>query len=428
MKLNKSILMAGAVALAMVSVANADVTVRITGSTAARKFVNDAILNTLGSCTWAIQNSATSNNDQWDNVMGIYKGTFNGINYIVKTSFTGSEAGIQTVDKKISVPYLPDTTPTANGKLGSPATPVNETPDIAMSDTYQSTSQFASGAVVSGTSYTALTEVPQGNLAVVPFVFVASINARSLITGRATGPVNVTTAQLRELYANGKLGVASWTGLSTDETKYILALGRNPDSGTRLTCFAEAGLGAIATVNQYAPNTLVSSTGAASLITGGTNVIARFNSWPVETINGVSTKTLGNSGYNSGPDLGYALGSNDASVRVNQSTGSAQTNYGMIGYVSTGDAGNATAGNNGVICTYNGVAYSVANVREGLYPLWTYEHMYYRSTADTDNAGTTVLASALANKIPTSGKNSIPVDTLMHVSRTVEGGVLTPSY
>jgi len=423
MKLNKSILMAGAVALAMVSVANADVTVRITGSTAARKFVNDAILNTLGSCTWAIQNSATSNNDQWDNVMGIYKGTFNGTNYIVKTSFTGSEAGIQTVDQKLPVAFLPDTTVTGNAKLASPATPVNETPDIAMSDTFQSTSQFAKSAIVSGTTYTALTESTYGSLAVVPFVYVASINARALITGSATGTPNVTTAQLRTLYANGVLGVASWTGNSADETKYIFALGRNPDSGTRLTCFAEAGLGAIATVYQYAPVT-TNTTGTNGLITGATNTVLRLNGWPIETINGVSTKTLGNSGYNSGPDLGYALGSNDTSVKLN--SGTAKAVYGMIGYVSTGDAGNASP--NGTNCTYNGVAYSTGTVFEGSYPLWTYEHMYYRSTADSDNAGTTVLASSLAYYVQnTSTQNKLKIAS-MRVSRTVEGGALTTSY
>ncbi len=67
------------------------------------------------------------------------------------------------------------------------------------------------------------------------------------------GLTNMTAQLARDLYGSGKAALALWTGLSTDHGTKIYAVGRDFDSGTRLTTFAETGVGAKAVVKQYFP-------------------------------------------------------------------------------------------------------------------------------------------------------------------------------
>ena len=407
----KSILMASALVLGLVSAADATNYIRFTGSTAFRSTMNTAILNSMDSgVTYGYIGSSLGSANQV-----IYIGNIGGVSTIVKTSWTGSEAGIQAVGNSITAKYLDDgVTTSSGGTSGLTAGTTLETPDVALSDTLQATSQFS-------TTNTALTEVPGGTVGVVPFLWVASKNATILLTGGTTATPNITTAAVKALYPSGKLPVAFFTGNSADETKWIFAIGRNPDSGTRLSAFAEAGLGAIASVKQYAPVTGTAATGTNNLISGGLSTVARLNLWPVETINGISTVTVGNSGYNSGGDLCYALGSNDDSVYVapTQYTG----NAGLLGYAGQSDVSKATGGT-GHLCSWNGVVYSPAAVEEGLYSFWSFEHLYYRTGADTSVSDFSNTVAIAARALPGV---QVPL-TSLHVTRTKDGGTISRTY
>ena len=141
--------------------------------------------------------------------------------------------------------------------------------------------------------------------------------------------------------------------------------------------------------------------------------------WPDENINGIPA-TSGNSGYGWGPDVGYALGSDDSDF-VDENGLEWAGNGGLIGYVSTGDAKNAYQnGGKGVQCTFNGVAATTPNVQQGLYSMWTYEHLYYRTPVLPDTRPIGTIADALAADAAADTGN-IQVSS-MNAARTAEGG------
>ena len=439
MKLSKTILMAGVIGLGMASMASAQTYIRFTGSSAFRATMHGAIQASLDAgYTYAYTESAA--NGLGKGSQAIFHGTINsGANEVyIKTSWTGSEAGIQVVGQGSTTKFLPDTTSMTSGgnALGTAAasTCVQETANIALSDTLQSTSQFSDTATYQ------LTEVANGTVGIVPFVWCASKGAAALMTSGS----NIYTWQIKNLISTGYIPGAMLSGNSADQGKKIYALGRNPDSGTRLIAFAESGLGALyKTAHQYAPLS-TNATGTTTLITGGTSTIARIHQWPVESINGISTKTAGNSGYDSGGNLAYAIGSDDSSFKVaaasttSVATVNAQaavTNGGFIAYISVSDASGKAygSGKSGQVLSYNGAAYSVAAVQEGLYPFWSYEHMYVNNTAWA-NSTIQSYANNVAGLLQNATTSSTPAVTIplasMHVYRdsTKDASAITQNY
>src|SRR5262249_18000668 len=157
--------------------------------------------------------------------------------------------------------FLPDSTCPANCSA-YPGTSVAagtdpQIPHVAFSDTFQSTSQFR-GTIVGLTqtvTYPLLAEASgtsAGHGSPVGIVVCKWCAAHG-------GPIsNITSQQLRSLYANGRRPLAIFTGLNADEGKLVVAMGRNPDPGTRLTAFSESGLGALTACNQFQPQTSAS--------------------------------------------------------------------------------------------------------------------------------------------------------------------------
>ena len=95
--------------------------------------------------------------------------------------------------------------------------------------------------------------------------------------------------------------------------------------------------------------------------------------------------------------------------------------FALIGYFGTSDAASVNGGNNNL--TYNGVAYSATAVQEGQYTFWSYEHLMYRpSLAGTQKTVADQLAQQILTADATVAGILIPT---MHVSRSVEGGVVT---
>src|SRR5262252_355298 len=146
------------IALCCAATVNAQTKVYITGSTAYRSAVHTAIQNIFDSPpTFAFSNNSTTVGGA---NQAIFTGNISAAPYQISTSWSGSEAGIQTVaDATQNVNYI------ADGTVGSlsPGTSVAagteaHHPDVAMSDTFQSTSQF--NGTFNGVTYASLTESP----------------------------------------------------------------------------------------------------------------------------------------------------------------------------------------------------------------------------------------------------------------------------
>ena len=395
MKLSK-LIAAGILAAGAASVAHADTYVRFTGSTAYRTAAVQGIQAALASGYKCAYNgsSFTGANDQ------IFQGTVGGTPVIIKCHWSGSEAGIQAVAQDgvgLAIGFLPDVCVTGGSNVGSTPLSVTDstsdtaTPDVAMSDTFQNTSQFNSSASIniSGTTHTYASLVgansyTNGVVGVVPFKWIAS-NGGNLGGGTMT---NMTAQLAKALYTVSKIGsggglqLSLFTGSSADNASWVFPVGRNPDSGTRLTAFGEVGLGALKAVTQYQPQ---QSSGA--VVTAATQTMTQIALWPADVVNGISVAKP-NSGYSSGGQLGAALGLSTSSITTPKGTGGI-----LVGYLSTGDAGTALAGL-GKELTYNGVAYSLTAVQQGQYSFWGYEHCYYRSGSPVS-----AIANAVAAQI-----------------------------
>jgi hypothetical protein len=347
--------------------------------------------------------------------------------YRVFTSWSGSEGGLQTVgDATKTVNFLPTSTPVSTGGTSGATTGTDaHHPDAAMSDTFQSSSAFY--GTFQGVTYDTLTEATgtTGGLGVVPFKWCA--NKTSSVTA-------VTSQLLRQLYSAGKVPLALFTGNSADHTKPVLALGRDPDSGTRLTAFADSGIGSLATVTQFQPqdstNTLVKLSSAT---------IAKFVKWPQSTVNGI-VYGVGNGGYSSGGDLSKAMAASLAGTVTITPAGAGSpysgANISIVGYLGTGDADsnllNAGNPNLGIELSYNGTTLgnvggdynTVTALTEGKFSYWGYEHMYYN--ASTINPSSQTVADGVATQLKTT--DAVVKLASMAVKRDTDGSPVKNNY
>ena len=408
MKHTKSLLMTALAAISIgsaLATAPASETVYITGSTAFRSSANTAI-NTYATTHGGAKIA-------WDNATlgsaGNLLYTFTngaGTNYI-DVHWSGSEGGIQSVagptngSNAAVFGYFPLTAVglTTNGITN------NQVGNLTFADTYQSTSTF--NGTFQGVTYAALVDNQVG---VVSFNWVASV-------GCAATNIGVNTAQ--QLLAAGTVPVAMLTGNSADMVNGVYLFGRNLDSGTRLTTFAETGYGVKTPVVQYKYDST-----------------SQIEQYPIEIINGVSSSSLGNSGYSSGGTLcgfmtnSYAAGSGlsvgDASGTFNASVYTGN-NY-LIGYAGTSDANGKT--NGGLIkMAYNGVTSSTNGIAIGQYTFWGYEHLLYNN-ATASTAAKSVASSLVTGLLATPTATLTPNVNLndMLVGRNVDGGAIYNNY
>jgi hypothetical protein len=196
------------------------------------------------------------------------------------------------------------------------------------------------------------------------------------------------TPQLaRALFTLGKLPLSLWSGNAADETTFVYATGRDPDSGTRGTAFAEGGIGVSAAVQQYD--------------------CATEALYAAQTINGVPL-TAGQGGEASGGTLADTT-----------KMGKSGLTKMYVSYMGTSDAAKLV-GNGGATLTWNGETYSDASIKEGKYTFWGYEHLMWRSGLDTLR---TNFAKNLATTI--TGLSSTLKLSDMTVFRSIDGGVIT---
>ena len=294
---------------------------------------------------------------------------------------------------------------------------------LTFSDTYQGASQFYGTGKNDGLQYTALTQ-PYTNttgLGVVPFTFVVNKNCPY---------TDITTSIFADLFTgNGYVLGSEFSGNPADTNIRCFGVGRNPDSGTRLTTFIVGKVGALpSVVTQYTP-------------TVSAGVITALPKSTGSTINGLTVAAWQNGESSGGTLCKYFTNTVSPTVSValgGIARGSA-TNY-IIGYAGVSDAYGQKANGlqyltfNGVQCPgYNkssGITtldQGYTNVISGKYPFWAYEHLYYNASLATAQA--TTLATTVATSIfalPSTDANMAPNIAIgdMKVSRTADGGPL----
>ena len=404
------LLLAALLCATCASLANAQTVIRLTGSTAFRANTHTAITHILDAgFTYAYSGANLPGS-----TYAIFHGTVAGNSVTIKTSWSGSEGGIKTVSHQDQVLYYANSVAGTTGGTANVGTPtggnsINEIPDVAMSDSYQSSSAYF--GLYRGNTYPTLTESPNSPVGVVVFKFIA---AKTGAGGPPAGLTNMTSQLARALFGSGQMALSLFTGNHADETFTVFATGRDPDSGTRLICMAEPGLGAQTTVKHYQPQDA-----ANNVITTAGGTIDHFAPWPASIVNGTPVNVF-NGGYPSGGQQSFAMGNNTPAGTT------------LVSYMGTNDANTGAIPNGAVEMSYNGVFLggnsstdynTVTLLTEGKYTLWGYEHLYYRS----GTAGVVkTVADILANQILTT--DSPVLLSNMKVSRATDGGKVTQDF
>jgi len=441
----KKTLIVAALAALSIGAASAD-TNYITGSTAFRKAANSQIAawvesqgTTNGGCglVWSDTAGASpvgATDIAWSWTNG------SGTNYIV-AHWSGSEGGIQNTAAPRGTKtygYLNVATP---GLLSNPvafatglgAGTTNSTNmlqtngNIVFSDTTQSSSIFKN--TYAGTTYTSLTgcgtSTVSPQVGVVTFAWIVNSSANANI-------LNMTVENARNLLNLGTMPVALLTGSNSDTNSFVWLVGRDIDSGTRITTLGETGYGTSKAVKQYYVGSYNGGTTNAVYLT------------PQTTINGV-TEVKGNGGYASGSGSSpsglvyqvknYGILASGTSLTVDtNSTANATTgpNY-LLGYAGTGDAGKSNAAPLRLL-QYAGTTYSDAAVINGQYGFWGYEDLYYNASttvANTVTVGNGIAAAILGTPTGTSSTGlynaGVQLST-MNVSRGSDFAVIVQNY
>jgi hypothetical protein len=407
-------LLAITIALTMVGTVSAQTHIYVTGSTAFRSSAVGAINTLVGKTP-----------DAWDgNSSGVTTSTnanaqiWNTATYIVKASWSGSTGGIQTVAgaPNFNVRFLANIG--TNGVVagsnnsdprGSSSTNAEaHVPDMNFADTFQGGTPF--NGKVNGVTYANETD---NSIGIVTFRWTASENFPG---------TNMTPQLAQYLYTNvGVAPLSLWTGNSVDAAKVVYAGGRDPDSGTRATTYAESGIGIFTGVQQWQPINISSG------------VIGDIQLYPPETVNGISLPQ-GQGGESSGSSLRAFLTNTLSATAAGEYNG-ATTAY-LMAYLGVSDSNGVISGQvapngNAVGLTWNGVAFSQTAVEQGQYTFWGYEHLDYVGNLDGNSGtgGKLAFATNLKNGVAGSSSATLNPNVAlgdMQVQRFSDGGNVQP--
>jgi len=383
-------LMAGLALLAIASTASAqtNVILRITGSTAYRTVVHNAIVAmiTPGSLKYGYAGTKLGSAGFAEFTGALVSSPNTTVD--VKTVWSGSVDGLQRIINQGN-PSFQVTTWQASSSLSSTGTPNLAAgsevayADVAMSDVFQNSTIFQNPTIPN--------DVVVG---VIPFEWCRN-------NGSPTTMTNMTSLLAQQILSAGALTLKCWTGNTSDDSTLVRVVGRNFDSGTRVTTFAETGFGVGSPPNQ------------SVVLANASGVITNVAAYPAETLLGQSF-AAGQSGYSSGGLVAGALNASGSNGGLN--TG----NKGwLVGYAGVSDASSVTNGTAGVM-TYNGVAYSPTAVENGQYTFWGYEHQFYNNNL---SANTLTVLNALQTTLSTTDPTPSGGIALsaMTVGRTQEG-------
>jgi hypothetical protein len=341
----QTLLLAGAIGLAASHAANAQNRVYITGSTAYRNAINQTIFSLFDS---APQVAAFGNATYYKANTLDFEGTISGVSYIIKCSWSGSEAGIKDVATGQQENFVDDIgtgTPTVTAVASATGAVAGQlsahTVDLALGDNAQTYSKTRTPALNNNTF-----------IGIIPFVWVKNAQVAGSQTGTDWARItNLTDSQARVLLSGGSVA-ALLTGNPADVNHIVYVSGRDDGSGTRVNTFGETGFG----IRTIPTQILIGGSAGAPTIANSGNV------------GQASGGTLANS-------LGFA-GSLQAADTVNGGTG-----WIALGYLGKSDADTAEAANGGGAngaqeLTFNGVPESAAAIQQGQYSFWGNEYVF----------------------------------------------------
>lgn len=244
---------------------------------------------------------------------------------------------------------------------------VNLQSDLAFGSVFQASTAFTSPALV------------DSKFGVTPVFFVKSV-------GAPAGLTNITRQQFRALAANGALPGWFFTG-NTNDTALVYYISRDSSAGQRVIVQKESAFTGSINAYSWNSNTLDFVSTPAG-ITSSTVIRDQLNA---------ATK----------PAIAFLTGVDAVNVNGGQN---------VIGY----NGYRAFTGAN-----YSNVANDLANVSNGQYSQWGYEHIFVRSSASANlNSFKAALLAAIDVDLQTSA-HSLPLSKV-NVVRASEGGVVTP--
>ncbi|MEO5913112.1 MAG: hypothetical protein ABIS50_02690 [Luteolibacter sp.] len=380
----------------------ADVFLNFTGSSAFRSAAHATFKAMLGGATTEIAYYVANDNTPVSldlATTSIFKGTsaaFPGDTVYVRCFWQGSGAGIVAVANQTNINLLTkaNTLTTGNGTqvFDTPGTPTR------LLETGKAQWAFSDVAKTLSTTPNATFDGQSGPIGVQPFIYLLGQNnslAGATLYNRIT---NMTTQTHNALWSLGTLPASVFSGVATD-TQTALACGRSSTSGTRLTSLSETKYGAFTNVQQY-----------SAVVTG---------TFPNATLGAVS-----------GP-VNTGLSDNLAVHKLLVADGSTMTLGGspvgsdafFVGYVDATE-GVAAVAEGAKMLSFNGVPYTVANVKNGSYTFWGYEQLYLVSGATAaQKSFDTSLRSGIVANLPT---NAIAISAMAVTRSGGDGGPVLP--
>lgn len=401
----KTSLIATAITMALFSSAHADTTtvIDMTGSTAGRATIHADLITATGPL--GVLNGNVAPKFRWYSATGatgvaaakadgaIYLAesgtTPNKNTVIVRTFWAGSASGVNYVSNQTQLDYklLATTVSFASNTQIAGDTAALTTAGALAPASAETVAEFGfSDVKQASTPYQSVALAEQTDMFVIPFKFVKT-NQTDL-----AGVTNITSQQARALFTTGgQFKLSRFTGNIADATKFVYAVGRDNDSGTRITTFAETGIGVFTTATQY--GFTVSDNGTSADKTDDT-----INT-PVELFDG---------GYASGGSVATILGA---------------TGFNAIGYVGSSDAASAIT-NGGLELTFNGVAFSNNNVINGYYTFWSkYQAIRKQTLTGTTSTFFGSMKTTLTGLATQTDGTSIKL-TDMKCTRAADGAVV----
>lgn len=195
----------------------AQVEIRITGSTAFRATTYAAIRNLYGGTLTGQNPAHDASGKNQVTFAGTIPALFGAQTVTVRTSYSGSVEGVQSLVLGNNETFLLSSNAGDTNTVAGPA-------DIAFSDVFQSTTDFTSPVL------------SDSKVGVVCFSWVRSVTTPAAVN-------NMTHQLAQQFLATGDLPVGQFTG-DLSQVQDIYLVGRTKGSGTRATQQADCGYGA----------------------------------------------------------------------------------------------------------------------------------------------------------------------------------------
>lgn len=399
----------------------------ITGATAFRTAAVKAICSKFSATGFvAGYNDGTSLTGANKSVFRGTFGTLSGVTTIYCT-WNGSVEGVRALAVPTETVQFLSTAPTASADPAAASggsdvgnATIGVQAQLAFSDVFKSSTPYRTATLYPSDSLS--------SVGVVAFSWVAH-------KGSDTGLSNITTQSARAIFTQGYQPLSLFTGLDTDNSKYVFLTGRNDGSGTRTTFLAESGQPITLPIRQY-----------KSTLSGDSTTVNSLRVWP--TSDGTNASLIwtngidipGNGGYASGSGLTTVMKAASAAggVPVFDADGSPAFDaapISILGYQSTKDALDSQNGG-GRLLSYNGfkVTYSGSDISPetrkaimyGQYTMWGYEHLYSRINLSSDSGLNTVYQAIKSGCTVANLGNSGITTGEMQVSRTTDGALVAP--